>query len=64
MVLLKAYIFKSENNLKTFCSYNMERNQDKDSEGGLAAGPDSRFQIPDSRFQIPDKLLFYKFIIL
>ena len=45
MVLLKAYIFKSENNLKTFCSYNMERNQDKDSEGGLAiaeAGPDSR----------------------
>ena len=35
----------------------MERNQDKDSEGGLAAGP-------DSRFQIPDKLLFYKFIIL
>jgi hypothetical protein len=41
MVLLKAYIFKSEKNLKTIYSYNMERNQDKDSEGG-AAGPDSR----------------------
>ena len=44
MVLLKSHIFKSENNLKTIYSYNMERNQDKDSEGGLAtaAGPDSR----------------------
>jgi hypothetical protein len=49
MVLLKAYIFKSENNLKAIYSYNMERNQDKDSEG---PGPD------------PDKLLFYKFIII
>jgi hypothetical protein len=60
MVLLKAYIFKSENNLKTFCSYNMERNQDKDSEGGLAAGPDSRFQI--SYYFI--NLLYYKFFVL
>jgi len=60
MVLLKAYIFKSEKNLKTFYSYNMERNQDKDS----GEGPDSR----RSRFKkgklLFINLLYYKFFVV